>query len=243
MSLAEEFATISSELRTGAGKASTLRQIVTLAVETVPGCTDCGVSVRRRDGHLDTLECTSPVVREADEEQDRLGEGPALQVDRKFGALVVPDVTADQRWPRWGQVALGLGLRSLLCLELPARSRPPAYLTLFAAEQDAFDATDLALASIYARHAADALDVVRKVTGLDTALRSRQVIGVAQGMLMQQYRISLDQAFEVLRRYSHNHNVRIRDLAEQLVLEGHVSTTEGALRSSPGLDATGSHTT
>ena len=55
-------------------------------------------------------------------------------------------------------------------------------------------------------------------------MRSRQVIGVSQSLLMQRFNLSLDQSFEVLRRYSQNQNLKLRELAEQLVIEGRIPT-------------------
>jgi hypothetical protein len=41
---------------------------------------------------------------------------------------------------------------------------------------------------------------------------------------MQRFNLSLDQSFEVLRRYSQNQNLKLRELAEQLVIEGRIPT-------------------
>lgn len=41
-------------------------------------------------------------------------------------------------------------------------------------------------------------------------------------MLTQRYGLTLDQSFEVLRRYSQDQNIKVREFAEQLVLAGRI---------------------
>ena len=55
---------------------------------------------------------------------------------------------------------------------------------------------------------------------------SRNLIGQAQGILMQRYDLTAAKAFAVLRRYSQHHNIKLVVLAEQLTSTGHL----------PGLD-------
>ena len=53
--------------------------------------------------------------------------------------------------------------------------------------------------------------------GLNTALDTRKLIGQAQGILMERYHLDEARAFEVLRRYSQDHNVKLRQVAEDLI--------------------------
>lgn len=56
--------------------------------------------------------------------------------------------------------------------------------------------------------------------GLREALQTRTLIGQAQGILMERFELDADQAFSVLRRFSQDSNVRLRDIAELLVRSG-----------------------
>ena len=47
----------------------------------------------------------------------------------------------------------------------------------------------------------------------------RALIEQSKGMLMFVYGIDADAAFELLRRQSQNHNVKLRDLAAQILLD------------------------
>jgi GAF domain-containing protein len=90
-------------------------------------------------------------------------------------------------------------------------------LNLYSAEPHAYDSDSVDLALVFASHAATAISNAELVTGLQTALQSRHLIGVAQGILMAQYDMGLETAFEVLRRYSSHTNVKLRDVALRVV--------------------------
>jgi AmiR/NasT family two-component response regulator len=65
---------------------------------------------------------------------------------------------------------------------------------------------------------------------LRQALAMRDVIGQAQGILMERDRISARQAFDVLRRASQHLNIKLRDVAQALVDTGEDPDTGPARR-------------
>ena len=73
----------------------------------------------------------------------------------------------------------------------------------------------------------DGLVAREHVQNLEAALESARVIGAAVGIVMAEYRCTQADAFETLKKASQDHNVKLRRLAEGLVLTGDV----GALRS------------
>ena len=62
-------------------------------------------------------------------------------------------------------------------------------------------------------------------SNLRRGLESSRVIGVAIGILMQQHRLTRDQAFDLLRLRSQHSNRRLRDIAEELVDTGSLPAT------------------
>lgn len=52
---------------------------------------------------------------------------------------------------------------------------------------------------------------------LQTALNSRIIIEQAKGILSERQGISIDEAFNVIRKYSRNHNVPLREVAQAVV--------------------------
>jgi AmiR/NasT family two-component response regulator len=60
-------------------------------------------------------------------------------------------------------------------------------------------------------------DLERKVETLQEALETRTIIGQAQGILMERLSLCAEEAFGYLRRRSNTDNVKLRDLAAEIV--------------------------
>ena len=67
--------------------------------------------------------------------------------------------------------------------------------------------TDLAVATAHAEE-------------LQRALGSNRQIGMAMGILMERHRLTPEQAFDRLRDLSQRSNVKLRDLAEEIIYTG-----------------------
>ena len=136
------------------------------------------------------------------------------------------DLNEDDRWPNFGRQAAEGGLRSVLALPLTTNGTDGA-VNLYARYPAAFGVIDRARAMILASLAGIALstahlleDEGRRIENLHSALGSREIIGQAQGILMERERIAADQAFDVLRRASQHLNVKLREVAQNLVDTG-----------------------
>lgn len=64
------------------------------------------------------------------------------------------------------------------------------------------------------------------LANLTAAANTRDVIGMAKGLLMARSRVSPEEAFDLLRRASQRENIKVRDIARYLV----------ETRGRPGLD-------
>ncbi len=88
--------------------------------------------------------------------------------------------------------------------------------------EDTVRSNDLSAGDIHdglalAAHVGVALAAAQEVENLEKALGGRTVIGQATGMLMERFDMSSDRAFSVLSRMSQQRNVKLRQLAEQIV--------------------------
>lgn len=218
--LAALFAEVSDRLLSDPSQPITFQRVVEGAVEMVPACDDCGVTLRMRRGKVATVASTSPDAERVDNLQYALDEGPCLDATFEKVVCVVGDLAEDERWPRWSPGAVEHGFRSVLSLRLHAGEEEIGAMNLYGREPHAFDDDEsVDLAIIYTAHAARALDQARVVSGLQVALESRHDIGIAQGILAMRYDLSYEEAFTVLHRYSNDRNVKLRDVARQVMDE------------------------
>lgn len=211
------FARVSRDLMEEHAELPTMRRIAERAVQLVPGSDHCGISLRRRRHRVEPVAATSALAQECDALAYELEEGPCLEAVWDNGAHLTNDTSTETRWPRWAPRVAERGIGSVLGLHLATSTETLGALTLYAEAKGAFDPDDVDLALIYALHAANAMSSARLVEGLQIAVKSRHLIGIAQGILMQNYSIDIDQAFEVLRRYSSHTNIKLREVAEQVI--------------------------
>jgi hypothetical protein len=204
------------------GVVDTLQRVVDLAVETIDGCDFAGIFVLQGD-HVTTPVATDPVVIHIDTLQHQAGQGPCLDAIANRDSIYAVDLADDPRWPRFGPQATRAEIRSALALGLSADGTRGA-LNLYARYPNAFGVIDRAKGLLLAALAAVALtsadDQERRTDNLQGALATRAVIGQAQGILIERERITADQAFDILRRASQHLNLKLRDVAQQLVDTG-----------------------
>jgi AmiR/NasT family two-component response regulator len=100
-------------------------------------------------------------------------------------------------------------------------------LNLYARYPDAFGVVDRARGVVLASLAGLAVsaahtheDEERRSDNLHAALTTREIVGQAQGILMERERITADQAFDILRRASQHLNLKLREVAQTLVETG-----------------------
>lgn len=212
--LAALFARVSTDLLSEATEDLTFEAVVRRAAEVVPGCDVASITLRRRRGRAETVAASDERAEQLDAMQHSLGEGPCLDAAFDQGSVIVPSVATEDRWPAWSEAATTRGLGSVMAVRLSAREETLGALNLYSWTPGHFDddeAVDVAL--IFAAHATDAMRQARLVTGLEAALESRHVIGIAQGVLATRFDVSYERAFEVLHRYSNDRNLKLRDVA------------------------------
>lgn len=215
--VADQLAAAARRLADEPSVQETLQGIADLAVAMVDGCSASGIS-QVRDREITTTAATDPGVRAGDRMQYELDEGPCLDAVRLAEVVHSTDVAADQRWPRWAPaVEAQLGVKSMLCVQLYTSATTHGALNLYATETDAFTPADVDLASSFAAVAAAALQAAQTEEQLASSVTSRTVIGQAQGIVMERFDISAENAFSLLSRLSQDSNVKLVSVAQQIV--------------------------
>lgn len=216
LGLAEEFADIARSLLAEKSIEETLHRIATLAVEVVHGCDHAGVSLVE-GRRLTTPAASDDVPARVDAIQYDVGQGPCLQAIRAHEVVHVADLAHEDRWPEFAPRAVAqTGVHSMLAFRLFAEEDTMGALNLYAGAPDAFDDEAERVGAILAAHAAVAMVGSRKATQKDEAIRSRDVIGQAKGILMARQGISDDEAFDLLRRASQRMNLKLREVAARI---------------------------
>jgi hypothetical protein len=196
-----------------------MQRAVMLATQILPGCDAAGVCVVSRGDRVDTHATSNDALRQVDTLQHELQEGPCLDALRESETVQSSDLSVDERWPKWGpEVAARLGLFSIVSYRLFSTDSTLGALNLYGKDLSAFSADDVHDGMALAAHVGVALAGAQEVENLERALTSRTVIGQATGILMERFDLTSDRAFAVLSRLSQQQNVKLRQLADEIVL-------------------------
>jgi GAF domain-containing protein len=199
----------------------TLDAIVLAAKVSVPGFDHAGISTIDRSGTITTRAATDEMVLKLDQLQYSLSEGPCVDSMREARVVSAPNIEHDERWPNYvAEATRSTGLRAQLGIRLFLDGQDTlGGLNLYSTQTAEIDDDSIAVAELFAAHAALALGNAREIDQLNTALQSRKVIGQALGLLMERYRMSEDRAFAFLTRASSHGNIKLITVAQELVDE------------------------
>ncbi|WP_205843960.1 GAF and ANTAR domain-containing protein [Nakamurella deserti] len=218
--LARQLSDMARSLQQAPGLDRTLDAIVHAAVVNIPGATYAGISRIDRRRRITTPAATDPTVRRIDEVQYRTGEGPCLDAIREQLTVRVDDLRVDPRWPAFAGAAADLGILSMLAVQLYVHADDLGALNLYSADAAAFDDRDEQIGLLLASHASIAMIGAEENQQLRAAMTHRDVIGRAEGILMERHKITAQQAFGLLVHASQDRNRKLHDIAEEFVTTG-----------------------
>jgi hypothetical protein len=200
-----------------------LQRVVDALQARLPRCDAAGVTVIVA-GRARTAAYTDESTLLVDQVQYELGDGPCLDAYRRQAVNNVDVAEVRSRWPEFAARAAHVGLRSVLAVPLAGSSGPQGALNLYSRELDAF--SDLAedLVGFVGQRLGDVLDAALRLLGaerlvaqLEEAMASRATIEQAKGVLMALHRLDPETAFALLREQSQRRNVKLRDVAREIV--------------------------
>jgi GAF domain-containing protein len=200
-----------------------LNQVADLAKRSLPGAEEVSVTlVRGKDAH--TAAFTGDLAMTLDEWQYERGYGPCLDAAESGESFSLTDMVTETRWPGFAGQAVQAGCLSSLSIALPVQDRVTGGLNIYAGKPRAFDDDAISVAHTFAGYAAVALanahlydSTATLAHHMQAAMDNRAVIEQAKGILMGERRISSDEAFLILRKYSQDSNRKLRDVAATLV--------------------------
>jgi GAF domain-containing protein len=209
---------------------SVLQRVTDLATGVLPGEPVTSVTVVER-GKPATAAASGELALTLDETQYRLGSGPCLAAASTGRPSELVDTRAATDWPEFAAQAAEQGCGSVLSFPFPAQERVAGALNVYARR---FTVSDPRTLDVLGRFAAYAVvpvsnmylyeSAMERAGHLQTALDSRAVIDQAKGILMERFKLTADQAFQVLTRVSMESNTKVRDVAERFVGTGELPT-------------------
>lgn len=193
-------------------------------VDVLP-VTGAGVAVADEGGHLQFIVATDESVREVEELQDEVREGPCTTAFETGERILIHDIEVDGTpWPTFGPAAKAAGIRTIAGFPMAIEDLRIGSLDLYSTTPVELDQTDIAVAQTFADVATSYLFNVRRqqrseeVTDqLQHALSHRVIVEQAKGIVAGRRRISVDDALDRLRSHARANNRDLREVARDVV--------------------------
>jgi GAF domain-containing protein len=215
--LAQRMADLARAVATPRRVDDVLREVTTEALDLIPGADAGGVLLIGKNESYESVATTSDLPGRLDDLQMTYREGPCLQAAVDDVIVRTDDFRTETRWPQYSAAAAELGVLSGLSFKLYTSSQTAGALNLFSRAAGAFDGQAEIIGAVLAAHAAAAIMASRHSEQLESALSTRDRIGQAKGIIMERFNIDDVAAFEMLRRLSQDGNVKLTEVARQVI--------------------------
>ncbi|NMR20106.1 GAF and ANTAR domain-containing protein [Cellulomonas fimi] len=221
--LALVFARLSGVLLSQETVDTSLRLICELAQLTLPDSSGAGVTLVDAQGSR-TTAASDQVAERADALQYELHEGPCLTAAAHRVVVRVDDIEHDSRWPRWARAVQPLGVHATLSSPMIAGDVTLGAIKVYGRRPGVYDADSERTLTLFAAQAAimvanvQSLEAARRLSDqLKDALRTRDVIATAKGVLVGREGVDQETAFARLVSMSQRDGKKLRDVAELVV--------------------------
>jgi GAF domain-containing protein len=201
-----------------------LQSIAELSVRSVPGVLTCGITMAN-GGRVITVASADTLGSLLDEQQYEIDEGPCLEALYTARIVTAPDMSREARWEGYPQRAMAHGVSAVYASPLIIRGEALGVLNLYAAHVSAFeDPSRVDLIAQIVTLTCVAITATLRNYGdvtlaeqLQSAMSSRSVIDQAMGIIMETEHCSATDAFALLRGVSQTRNIRLAEIAKDLV--------------------------
>jgi GAF domain-containing protein len=221
--LAAGLAGLSGLLSSHQALEETLVRIAEFAVQAIPGAHGAGLTLLEHD-RPQTVVATDDFVREIDDVQYALNEGPCVSAVAEKRTFTSGNLGGEPQWPRFGPRVGRLGVHSALSLPMTLPDRVVGALNVYAHGRDVFTSEAVKIGELFAPHAAVSVanaqmlaQAERLVGQLQEAMTSRAEIDQAIGVLMSRSGGTAADAFATLRKMSQSRSVKLADVAHEVV--------------------------
>ena len=177
-----------------------------------------------RNGRFLTAAASDDVARRIDETERGLDDGPCVDAIVEEAGQIDADLTDGSQWPRLADWVLEhTPVRGMAGYRLLVDDEKVGALNLYADVPGALTGPAADQATVFAAFASVALTAAaRSETSaqLREGIRSNREIGKAVGLLMAFHKVDDEEAFAILRRTSQDLNIRLAEVAHEVVEHG-----------------------
>lgn len=216
------FRTMAEIVYSGESFDSVYEAVCSSAVQLVDGCDHASLMLRR-SGRVDTVAASDDIARQIDELERTLGEGPCLDAidDNEPDQHMCADLTEGSKWPDLARLILEqTEVHGMAGFRLRQDGQRVGALNVFSDTAGALTEHSLDQAimlTAFTSVTLAALERGEEATTLRRGLESNREIGKAVGLLMAMHDIDDDRAFEMLAKVSQEMNVKVAEVAAQVV--------------------------
>jgi transcriptional regulator with GAF, ATPase, and Fis domain len=214
------FAALAEIIYQGADSGEVYAAICVAATLIVSGCDHASLLVRR-NGRYVTVGASDRIAQRIDDMERSVGDGPCVDAIEEEAPQIETDLTTPCQWPKLAARLLEeTPVRGAMGFRILVDRRKSGALNLFSDKPDVFNTESAGQAIVLASFASVAINAVAQgedVATLRRGLLSNREIGKAVGMLMLLHGVSEREAFDVLRRYSQDLNIKLADVARTVV--------------------------
>jgi len=186
-----------------------------------------GVTIAE-DGRLRFVTAVSQASRDLEVAQEEQQAGPCREAYDNDQVVLVSDVRQESaRWPQFSATAARVGVAGVAGIPMRLDDQVIGALNLYSAEARAWSDEDIAVARVLADVATSYVVNASKLSQqeqlnaqLQQALESRIIIEQAKGITAQQHEVSIDKAYQLIRRHARSNNASLRVVAEAIVAVG-----------------------
>jgi GAF domain-containing protein len=194
------------------------------ATRTVVGVDGTGLTLLSEDGQPRWVAATDAAMQLLEEVQHDFGEGPCLAAFAEDRVVAVEDLRSELVWDRIAVVVRQLQVRGVLSVPVRLADQPVGSLNVYASQPRAWSTAEAqalgAFAVVTAELVRTAVELAShqfEVGQLRRALSSRVWIEQAKGMVAATEGVTLEQAFDQLRRRARSSSRKLADVAQEVV--------------------------
>jgi len=200
---------------------------LTESVTEVLGLSGSGVTMAE-EGRLRFVTAVSQASGELERSQEKWQAGPCRDAFDTGEVVRVRDVRAESaRWPEFSETANRVNVAGVAGIPMRLADQIIGALNLYSPQPREWSDEDMAVAGVladvatsYVVNASKLRQQAQLSEQLQEALESRVVIEQAKGITAQQRAVSIDQAYQRMRRHARTNNASLRVVAEAIVAVG-----------------------